>query len=251
MLLVPRHWSRATFSGSESLVNNRKLSEIRETFREQASFSICDQALLRHHKMGPGELPLGHLVLCTLTFAKEEEAAVQEKEGDRNEEGEKEDDEKGNISERLWRLIGCPKEFPRLQSVALCFSHDCHNGTSWLKEVAQDNKFRAAVLNKFMSSLLSLPRPPRELAIRDLQNINTTDPATVAMITKVLGGLQSLRLNIMSEHDERNGEKDLNVWLATTPPPKNRSSCTHKNLLTYIYSMKNLIAFFPSCPHSG
>lgn len=62
-----------------------------------------------------------------------------------------------------------------------------------------------------MNSLLSGPKLPRELAIQELANVNETDPAAVSSIKRVLGGLQSLRLNISNEHDEGNGENDLYV----------------------------------------
>lgn len=79
------------------------------------------------------------------------------------------------------------------------------------KETTQDFYFRSNVMKQLMPSISSLPRLPRELAICDMQNVNETDPKTVAMITKVLEGLQSLRLNITNEHVEGDGELDIEV----------------------------------------
>ncbi|KAK2768532.1 hypothetical protein FQN54_000388 [Arachnomyces sp. PD_36] len=115
------------------------------------------------------------------------------------------------LPRRFWNLFGRLAELPRLRSVALCFSHDCENSDIFIAGPPQTSLFRSIVMNKFMSSLSSLPRLPRELAIRNLQNINATDPTTKAMITLVLKGLQSLRLNIINEHSEQNGELDLQV----------------------------------------
>lgn len=62
-----------------------------------------------------------------------------------------------------------------------------------------------------MSSLASLPRSLQELAIRDLENVNSFDATTVAMTTRVLEGLRSLRLNILNESNGAAPEYDYEV----------------------------------------
>jgi hypothetical protein len=61
--------------------------------------------------------------------------------------------------------------------------------------------FRLNVMRQVVSSLSSWRRGPCELAIQDLLNIYNTDPDIVVMITRVLGGLRSLRLNISNQHE--------------------------------------------------
>lgn len=101
-------------------------------------------------------------------------------------------------------------------------------------------------MKQVISSLVSAPRLPRELAIQDLANVNETDSAVVAMIAKVLGGLQSLRLNIANEHDEGNGENDLYVLLMSIPYIQ-----TNYMLMYVEHSVKSLISFSQSCHRSG
>ncbi|KAF7590810.1 hypothetical protein BBP40_002332 [Aspergillus hancockii] len=106
------------------------------------------------------------------------------------------------------KLFGRLRELPRLRSVVLRFHPDCCVDDVW-KDVPQSVELRSLIMKHFMASLASLPRPTQELAIRDLQNVNETDPEVVENITKVLGNLRALRLNITNEHDEGNGEHDL------------------------------------------
>jgi hypothetical protein len=80
-------------------------------------------------------------------------------------------------------------------------------------DVPQGFEQREGILKRAMSTFASLPRPLQEIAIRDLQNVNTTDPTVAADIAKVLGGLRSLRLNITNEHREFHGELDFQVHI--------------------------------------
>ncbi|PGH13893.1 hypothetical protein AJ80_06162 [Polytolypa hystricis UAMH7299] len=125
---------------------------------------------------------------------------------DNDEKEEKEDD---CLPKALLKIFNRLLESPKFRSVALRFHHVVAGLDNDWGDERHDQQFRLNVIKQIMSSLLSAPQLPQELAIQDMHNVNETDPTVVAMITKVLGGLQSLRLNIMNEHDEGNGEHDL------------------------------------------
>ncbi|KAL3457117.1 hypothetical protein BJX64DRAFT_293458 [Aspergillus heterothallicus] len=114
-----------------------------------------------------------------------------------------------NLPRSFWNLVNRLNELPRLQSVILCFHHDCNGEENDWNWVTQTIDFRHSVLRKTFSILANLPRLPTELGIQDLQNINPTDPETIRNIQKVLRGLKSLRLNIANECNEQNGEEDI------------------------------------------
>ncbi|KAJ0426751.1 hypothetical protein BJY00DRAFT_306746 [Aspergillus carlsbadensis] len=109
----------------------------------------------------------------------------------------------------FWTLVNRLNEFPRLQSVVLSFHHECDGEENDWNWVTQTIAFRHSVLRKTFAILANLPRLPRELAIRNLQNINPTGADVERDIKKVLTGLRSLRLNIANEHVEGNGENDI------------------------------------------
>lgn len=120
-------------------------------------------------------------------------------------------------------LQALPKEFleifrrylecPSLCNVVLRFHHQVvgeENGI-WGDE-RHDRTFRLNAIKMLVSSLLSAPQLPRELSIQDLHNVHDTNPVVVGMIARVLGGLQSLRLNVRNEHFEANTELDYEVF---------------------------------------
>lgn len=122
------------------------------------------------------------------------------------------------LPERFLKLFDCLREFPSLQSVVLCFPHMLSEQDGYLKdteELLQCIGFRSHLMERFMSALSSLPRPPQELAIRDLQNVSLTHPEVVAM-ARILGCLRSLRLNITDVLEEGNGENDILVCPPTS-----------------------------------
>ncbi|KAI9039225.1 uncharacterized protein KD926_009859 [Aspergillus affinis] len=125
------------------------------------------------------------------------------------------DDDEGEelfLPTRYSNLFKRLKEFPRLQGAVLRFEHECYSPRSIESiyvDCQQEPDFRESVLESFMESLTSLPRPIQELGLRDLQNLNQTDEALVENIKEVLRGLHTLRLNITNEHSEGNGENDL------------------------------------------
>ncbi|KAE8326188.1 hypothetical protein BDV39DRAFT_193709 [Aspergillus sergii] len=105
------------------------------------------------------------------------------------------------------RLFPRLQELPRLRSVILRFHPDCsEDGDS---DVPHTLGLRSAVMKEFLSAITALPQLPRELAIRDLQNVNESNSDEVERIEKVLQNLRSLRLNIANPHNEGNPECDL------------------------------------------
>ncbi|KAL4804169.1 hypothetical protein BDV18DRAFT_162577 [Aspergillus unguis] len=114
-------------------------------------------------------------------------------------------DEETNLPVRFLNLFDRLQDFPRLQSVALCFHWDHVNEFVGISQVLE---FRAAVMRKAFAAFASLPQLLKELTIKDLHNVSETDPTVVADMAKVLSGLRALRLNIINEHCVRNGEMD-------------------------------------------
>ncbi|OJJ06492.1 hypothetical protein ASPVEDRAFT_140900 [Aspergillus versicolor CBS 583.65] len=105
--------------------------------------------------------------------------------------------EETEVPRRFWDLFDQIKDFPRLQSVALCFHWEHSNG-EWVTPQPTET-FRSPVMERVFAALAAMPQKVNELAIQDLHNANETDPTVVADIKQVLGGIQSLRLNIVNE----------------------------------------------------
>ncbi|KAF7626505.1 F-box domain protein [Aspergillus flavus] len=105
------------------------------------------------------------------------------------------------------------KRFPNVQSTVLRFDKNCcvdDDGVEmWRSEWPQPPTYREEVLHVFFSWLTSLDVPIKELGICNLQDLTIKDTDTRAMMAKVLCGLQSLRLNIATEHHEASPEEDL------------------------------------------
>ncbi|KAB8233173.1 F-box protein [Aspergillus alliaceus] len=115
-------------------------------------------------------------------------------------------------------LIQRLKELPNLRDVALRFDanisipdddddDDVAEGVSafWHPETVE---FRLETLRLLFSSLLSLSRPLRGLAIQSMQNVCEQDDKEIAIMALVLCKLQSLRLNIIQDI-EYSDEDDL------------------------------------------
>ncbi|PYI35961.1 F-box domain-containing protein [Aspergillus indologenus CBS 114.80] len=109
---------------------------------------------------------------------------------------------------RFMKLVPRLKELPRLRSIVLRFHQGCYVEDT-RNDAHQNAAFRSCVMDEFIAALASLDEPVKELALCNLQNINPTDPEVVQNLTKILGSLRALRLNITNEHDEGNGENDL------------------------------------------
>lgn len=106
--------------------------------------------------------------------------------------------EETEVPRRFWNLFDHIKDFPCLKSVSLCFHWEHSNG-QWVTPQCTDT-FREPVMTRAFAAFVAQPQQLKELAIQDLHNVHETDPTVVADIKKVLGGLESLRLNIVNEH---------------------------------------------------
>lgn len=156
-----------------------------------------------------------------------------------------EDEADQPLPEEFLKIFRRFLESPKLRSVVLRFHPKIIGEDNHWGDDPQDSEFRLNVIKQFMSSFSSAPQLPRELAIQDLHNVNETDPTVIAMITKVLGGLQSLRLNIMNEHSEGNGELDLEVSFFL-------EAIFHTNHANVLYfSTLSLMSFIQRCLQSG
>ncbi|KAL2827845.1 hypothetical protein BDW59DRAFT_55159 [Aspergillus cavernicola] len=142
-------------------------------------------------------------------YTEDNESKEGEEGTEQGDEGEEYHDQEMALPRHFWRHVNRLREFPRLQSVVLRFHPECDGEDDSWHDVVQDIPFRSAVMRKSMAVLAALPRRPQELAIQDLQNINPKDPVVVANLTKLLGGIKSLRLNIANQLDEGNGENDV------------------------------------------
>ncbi|PGG97158.1 hypothetical protein GX51_07464 [Blastomyces parvus] len=118
------------------------------------------------------------------------------------------EDEEPILPGRFIKLVESLKMFPNLWNVNVLFDPKCS-----LEEIYGDaeqyDPFRASMMKLFLSSLTSFPQPPLALGLQNYQNINPQDAETASMLKQVVGNLQSLRLGILNESDEGNGEHDL------------------------------------------
>ncbi|GAB1207486.1 hypothetical protein APSETT445_006206 [Aspergillus pseudonomiae] len=103
------------------------------------------------------------------------------------------------------------KRFPNVQSTVLRFDDICYvcpndednNDDNrldlWRGQWPQNPACRKEILRVFFSWLASLDAPIKELGVRNLHGGNIDDAEIRTMITKALGSLRSLRLNIVIE----------------------------------------------------
>ncbi|KAL5337261.1 hypothetical protein BJX70DRAFT_389444 [Aspergillus crustosus] len=155
--------------------------------------------------------------------------------------------EETGLPVRFSNLLDRLKEFPCLQRVVLHF----HRDATW--EISEYVDTFARVRDANHECFASLPQPLQDLAIRELQDINTTDATVVADTAKVLSSLNSQRLNITSEHREYPGELDYpaaphvfflelpSVWLKPTT-----ANLRHLTIYSSIYC-----GFYPKLNWSG
>lgn len=119
-----------------------------------------------------------------------------------------EQDEYGGESDKeahglLKGLLSTLRRFldsPKFRSIVVYLHYEVQSEDHNWQFAKQDCQSRSEVLSQVMSLLLSSPRLPQELAVQDLQNKNATDPNLVDSITKVLGALQIVRMNIAIEN---------------------------------------------------
>lgn len=187
------------FSNCTNLRDRRKLGEISEHTRRWSAGRLGDQSLHRYLYPGPCAQPNSYPTHEQICIDNHKDFADYG------------DEDADDLPQPFWQLVKRLGELPRLKSVALRFHPECASDENFASTTElQTIAFRATVMQKLTASLASLPRPLSELAIHNLQNINPTDPETVANLTKVLTGLRSFRLNITNEM-EGDREPDLQV----------------------------------------
>ncbi|KAL4742471.1 hypothetical protein BDV11DRAFT_11873 [Aspergillus similis] len=160
------------------------------------------------------------------------------------------DSQYGDGEDVASRLFSYLKEMPRLQSAAVRFHWECPDEDY---DVLQDESFRSEVMREGLKALAAIPEL-KDLALRDIYNVNDTDPEIVANRNKILPRLRSLRLNITnvnrgmeggSDYDRDNPQKFFpelpSVWLEPC-----LSNLQHLTLYSSIY-----IGFTPKCDLSG
>ncbi|KAL4961056.1 uncharacterized protein BDV14DRAFT_204058 [Aspergillus stella-maris] len=99
-----------------------------------------------------------------------------------------------SLGERLWNAFDRLKELPRLESLILRFHDDC--GETEFDNCLQGLAVRDVILTRFLSAVVALPRPLRELGLLDFQNVYFNETQTAANRNKVLNSLQILRLDV-------------------------------------------------------
>ncbi|KAL4994963.1 hypothetical protein BDV10DRAFT_188511 [Aspergillus recurvatus] len=166
-------------------------------------------------------------------------------------------DRETGLPRRFWQLVHRLADLPRLRSVVLRSADDWvgEEEFGWRDRIIPPIIGRPwSVFQRSMAVLASLPRLPQELAIQDLaiqelQNINPEDPDAIANLNKVLGNIQSLRLNIANQlgpDADENAERDAGhefypilpaLWLKPTT-----ANIEHLTLYSSIY-----FGFYPKC----
>lgn len=101
---------------------------------------------------------------------------------------------------------------PQLQSVAVRFHWECPEEHG---HAQQDESFRSEVMQEGLKALAAIPGL-KEFALRDMYNVNETDPEIVANRNKILPRLKSLRLNITNVSLGMNGSSDYDACLLIT-----------------------------------
>ncbi|KAL4744474.1 hypothetical protein BDW72DRAFT_208988 [Aspergillus terricola var. indicus] len=120
------------------------------------------------------------------------------------------DSQYGDGEDVASRLFSYLKEMPQLKSAAVRFHWECPEEYC---DVQQDESFRSEVMQEGLKALAAIPGL-KELAVRDMYNVNETDPETVANRNKILSRLRSLRLNITNVNRGMDGSSDYDVYLA-------------------------------------
>jgi hypothetical protein len=104
--------------------------------------------------------------------------------------------------------------FPNLQTVALRFDQKCAaeggDPAPWVY-APQTEAYRATTLRWLFATLTDLPRPLKELAILNHQNVIPISHNVSDWMDEVFSTLESLRLNVVHERDSAAPEHDIEV----------------------------------------
>ncbi|KAE8361241.1 hypothetical protein BDV27DRAFT_167134 [Aspergillus caelatus] len=190
------HLPRELLARVISYVDQSALKQLRQTCRTLAQFA--SQELFRIVRLFPDE---------------ESYERVHNISNDAILKSMESEDEDCTLTEAFRDAIMQLREFPKVQSTVLRFDKNCcvdDDGVErWRDEWPQTPTYREKVLSVFFSWLTSLDVPIKELAIRNVQDRKIEHAEVRALMAKVLGSLQSLRLNIVTEHYEASPEEEL------------------------------------------
>ncbi|OJJ96433.1 hypothetical protein ASPACDRAFT_46595 [Aspergillus aculeatus ATCC 16872] len=109
---------------------------------------------------------------------------------------------------QIYEARPAPEGTPPSTNIVLRFHPGCYVQDTW-NDSFRNAEFRSCVMTEFISAVASLDEPVKELSLCNFQNINPTDPKVVLNLTQILRTLRALRMNNTNEHDESNGENDL------------------------------------------
>ncbi|OJD14987.1 hypothetical protein AJ78_04709 [Emergomyces pasteurianus Ep9510] len=206
-------WARiASFTDRKSLKNLgltcRALSMFaaREIFRE-IRLTACDQSCLRLERIRAQKQLMQYVNKISLDL-QGWSPQLLEKHPELLQDWQDGADEDPIVSGRFIKLLESLKIFPNLRNVNVLFDPSCELEVDY-GDSPQSVDFRESMMKLVLSSLTSLPQLPLALGLQNYQNVNPEDPETASMLKQVLGNLHSLRLGILNESCEGNGEYDL------------------------------------------
>ncbi|GFG18205.1 hypothetical protein IFM5058_08893 [Aspergillus udagawae] len=159
------------------------------------------------------------------------------------------DEEEVELTKDFKDRIAKFKDCPNVQSAVLRFDKHCSTGREiWMTEHPETIAFRTKSLRVFFKWLASFEVPLRELGIRNLQDVNVGDDRIPSNIEKVLQNLRTLRLSIVTEHNEAAPEDDLDFpephdFFAQLPSVWLKPSASSLEHLTL--SCDNYFGFYP------
>ncbi|KAL5366279.1 F-box domain protein [Aspergillus floccosus] len=159
------------------------------------------------------------------------------------------DEEEVELTKDFKDRIANFKHCPNVQSAVLRFDKHCSTGREeWMRESPQTIAFRTKTLGVFFKWLASFEAPLRELGIRNMQDVNVGDEKISANIEKALQNLRSLRLSIVTEHNDAAPEDDLDFpephdFFAQLPSMWLKPSASSLEHLTL--SCDNYFGFYP------
>ncbi|GLA35234.1 hypothetical protein AnigIFM63309_010637 [Aspergillus niger] len=147
---------------------------------------------------------------------------------------------------RIANLRGCPN----VQSAVLRFDKHCSTGrVEWMRESPETIAFRTKTIRVFFKWLASFEEPLRELGIRNMQDVNVGDEEISDNIREVLQNIRTLRLSIVTEHNDAAPEDDLDFpephnFFAQLPSMWLKPSASSLEHLTL--SCDNYFGFYPN-----
>ncbi|KAF7178188.1 hypothetical protein CNMCM7691_006860 [Aspergillus felis] len=150
-----------------------------------------------------------------------------------------------DFKDRIAKFKACPN----VQSAVLRFDKHCSTSREiWMTEHPETLAFRTKTLRAFFEWLASFEVSLRELGIRNMQDVNVGDDQISANIEKVLQNLRTLRLSIVTEHNEAAPEDDLDFpelhdFFAQLPSVWLKPSASSLEHLTL--SCDNYFGFYP------